>query len=60
MTEHKRLAVIEKALLIAFAGLLIYLVATGALSLSGSARWRRCRDRPAVGRSPHAPTAGNR
>lgn len=35
MTEHKRLAVIEKALLIVFAGVLIYLAATGALSLSG-------------------------
>ncbi|CAB5634349.1 hypothetical protein [Serratia marcescens] len=35
MTEHKRLAVIEKVLLIAFAGVLVYLATTGALSLSG-------------------------
>ncbi|MGQ1888136.1 hypothetical protein [Serratia marcescens] len=35
MTEHKRLAVIEKVLLIAFAGVLVYLAATGTLSLSG-------------------------
>lgn len=35
MTEHKRLGVIEKTLLIAFAGLPVYFAATGALSLSG-------------------------
>ncbi|MBX9304726.1 hypothetical protein K5M45_01360, partial [Serratia marcescens] len=35
MTERKRLGVIEKTLLIAFAGLLVYFAATGALSLSG-------------------------
>ena len=35
MTEHKRLAVIEKVLLIAFTGVLVYLATTGALSLSG-------------------------
>ncbi|WP_262120046.1 hypothetical protein [Serratia ficaria] len=35
VTEHKRLKIIEKAVLIVFAGLLIYLAATGALSLSG-------------------------
>jgi hypothetical protein len=35
MPDHTRLGVIEKTLLIAFAGLLVYFAATGALSLSG-------------------------
>ncbi|CAI0713546.1 Uncharacterised protein [Serratia entomophila] len=35
MAEHKRIRVIEKMALIAFAGLVLYLAATGALSLSG-------------------------
>jgi hypothetical protein len=35
MTEHKRLKFIEMMVAIAFGGLVIYLMATGALSLSG-------------------------
>lgn len=35
MTEHKRLKFIEMLVAIAFGGLVIYLIATGTLSLSG-------------------------
>ncbi len=35
MAEHKRLRVLETMALIAFAGLLLYMAASGALSLFG-------------------------